>query len=95
MSSALTDRGSTWRWRRIRARILARDGYRCWHCGGIADQVDHLLPRSRGGGDEPSNLVAACQPCNLARRGGGRGSSDLGRHYVSGFPPRSKTSRDW
>ena len=31
---------------------------------GTADTVDHVLPRSRGGGDTWFNLVAACQHCN-------------------------------
>ena len=38
---------------------LALDG--CWH-------VEHQLPRALGGDDSPSNLVAACAPCNLAKR---------------------------
>jgi 5-methylcytosine-specific restriction endonuclease McrA len=44
--------------------VLRRDGHMCAYCGGRADSVDHLLPRSRGGGDTWFNLVAACQPCN-------------------------------
>jgi 5-methylcytosine-specific restriction endonuclease McrA len=44
--------------------VLRRDGYTCLYCGGRADTVDHVLPRSRGGGDNWFNLVAACQPCN-------------------------------
>ncbi len=42
----------------------ARDGYTCTYCRGRADTVDHVLPRSRGGGDTWFNLVAACQLCN-------------------------------
>jgi hypothetical protein len=30
--------------------------------------VEHLLPRSRGGGDAPHNLLPACRACNRARR---------------------------
>jgi 5-methylcytosine-specific restriction endonuclease McrA len=44
--------------------VLSRDGHTCVYCAGPADTVDHLLPRSRGGGDTWFNLVAACQPCN-------------------------------
>jgi 5-methylcytosine-specific restriction endonuclease McrA len=44
--------------------VLRRDRYTCAYCGGRADTVDHVLPRSRGGGDTWFNLVAACQPCN-------------------------------
>jgi hypothetical protein len=40
-------------------RPLTLDG--SWH-------VEHMLPRALGGGDEAANLVAACAPCNLAKR---------------------------
>jgi hypothetical protein len=39
----------------------------CAYCG-TADgpfHRDHVVPRSRGGPDTPSNLVMACAPCNL------------------------------
>ncbi|MDT5188889.1 MAG: hypothetical protein QOI28_1140 [Mycobacterium sp.] len=44
--------------------VLHRDGHTCVYCRGHAATVDHLLPRSRGGGDTWFNLVAACQSCN-------------------------------
>jgi 5-methylcytosine-specific restriction endonuclease McrA len=44
--------------------VLQRDGRTCAYCGGHADSVDHILPRSRGGGDSWINLVAACRLCN-------------------------------
>lgn len=54
--------------RRLRIAILERDGYRCVYCGRSATdvvlEVDHVLPRSRGGTDEPTNLVTGCQDCN-------------------------------
>jgi 5-methylcytosine-specific restriction endonuclease McrA len=51
-----------------RLAILERDGYRCMLCGKPATTVDHILPRSKGGGDEPENLRAACGRCNYGRR---------------------------
>jgi 5-methylcytosine-specific restriction endonuclease McrA len=44
--------------------VLRRDQHIYAYCGGRADTVDHILPRSRGGGDTWFNLVAACQSCN-------------------------------
>jgi 5-methylcytosine-specific restriction endonuclease McrA len=66
--SALTSSGSTTRWRKIRQRVLVRDCYTCQYCSQEADSVDHVIPRSLGGGDEDWNLVASCMKCNLARR---------------------------
>jgi 5-methylcytosine-specific restriction endonuclease McrA len=47
-----------------REGVMRRDGHTCAYCCGRADTVDHVLPRSRGGGDNWFNLVAACQSCN-------------------------------
>ena len=47
-----------------RRTVLQRDNHRCAYCGGGADTVDHVHPRSRGGGHEWTNVVAACVRCN-------------------------------
>ncbi|GAA3795830.1 HNH endonuclease [Cellulomonas soli] len=47
-----------------RRTVLQRDGHRCAYCGGGADTVDHVHPRSRGGRHEWTNVVAACVRCN-------------------------------
>lgn len=58
--------------KRRRFRILKRDGFRCRYCGSAAAdgaelEVDHVHPRSRGGGDDPRNLVTACRQCNRGK----------------------------
>ena len=51
--------------RSLRARIFDRDGRVCAYCGSSEDlSVDHILPRSLGGGDEEENLVTSCSLCN-------------------------------
>src|SRR5262245_26814566 len=63
-----TARGFGYEYQAKRRRILARDGYVCHLCGQHrADSVDHLVPRSRGGTNEDSNLAAAHLSCNSAR----------------------------
>ena len=47
-----------------RTRVLARDGFSCQYCGAMATTLDHITPRSRGGRNEWSNLVASCVQCN-------------------------------
>jgi len=62
--------GSTRRWRRLRALVLARDGHRCATCGRYGNDVDHIVPRCMGGPDVPSNLRVRCAHCN--RTDGGK-----------------------
>jgi 5-methylcytosine-specific restriction endonuclease McrA len=56
----------------IRFAILARDNFRCFYCGVGPDttalEVDHIIPRSRGGGNRPDNLVTCCYRCNAGKR---------------------------
>jgi 5-methylcytosine-specific restriction endonuclease McrA len=47
-----------------RRAVLHRDHHRCAYCGSKADTVDHVVPRSRGGRHEWTNVVAACLRCN-------------------------------
>jgi len=51
-----------------RRAIFARDDHRCQYCGDHADSIDHIMPRSRGGGHTWDNVAAACRPCNLRKR---------------------------
>lgn len=54
--------------KRLRLIVLARDRGICWLCGQPgATTVDHVVPRSRGGSDELTNLAAAHAGCNYAR----------------------------
>lgn len=48
--------------------ILERDGRICRYCGGSANCVDHIIPVSQRGNNHPSNLAAACRPCNSKKK---------------------------
>lgn len=66
-----------------RKAVLARDSWTCQYCGcqrsGLT--VDHVIPRSRGGGSNWENIVAACGPCN--RRKGNRLPREVSMHPAS------------
>lgn len=47
-----------------RRAVFARDDWTCQYCGKTAENVDHVVPRSRGGGHSWENVVAACRRCN-------------------------------
>ena len=58
----------------VREYVLARDHHRCVYCGrsgvgpgGVPLNLDHVVAKSRGGSNRPSNLVASCIPCNQAK----------------------------
>lgn len=54
--------------RRLRFEIYRRDGHTCRYCGAMAPDVkltiDHVIPITLGGTDDPNNLVTACDDCN-------------------------------
>jgi 5-methylcytosine-specific restriction endonuclease McrA len=56
-----------------RRNILARDGHQCQYCGRHFPlhqlSLDHVFPRSRGGGTTWENVVCACLSCNVKKGG--------------------------
>ena len=68
-----------------RRTVLARDNYTCQYCGVQPGKtqltIDHVIPRSKGGGMTWDNVVAACAPCN--RRKGNRLPDDAGMKLLS------------
>lgn len=60
-----------------RALVLDRNGFTCQMCGTVAGEphpydptrktrlhIGHIIDKSKGGSDEPSNLRAICSVCN-------------------------------
>ena len=48
-----------------RRRVLKRDDYTCQYCGSTKNlTIDHVIPKSKGGNNGWTNLVACCQRCN-------------------------------
>lgn len=56
----------------LRYDVLKRAQFHCELCGISADlkalEVDHIVPRNKGGSDDPSNLQALCYSCNAMKR---------------------------
>lgn len=52
-----------------RRNILHRDSYTCQYCGYTGDELtlDHVVPRSRKGGESWENMVTACVRCNVKK----------------------------
>ena len=52
----------------MRAAVLVRDGGRCRRCRrSIKLEMDHIIPVSKGGKTEESNLQILCRRCNRAK----------------------------
>jgi len=67
-----------------RRNIFYRDRNRCQYCGKAFVQrdlnLDHVVPLSRGGRSEWTNVVAACVPCN--GRKGNRFPAEAGMRLI-------------
>ncbi len=73
-----------------RRNILERDRNACQYCNYKGDNLtlDHVIPRSRGGGDSWENLVTACVRCNVKK--GNRTPKEANMELRS--PPRKPYS---
>lgn len=58
------------KWHEIMKIVFKRDNYTCQYCGnkGGILEVDHIVPFSKGGSDELSNLATSCRHCNRQKR---------------------------
>jgi 5-methylcytosine-specific restriction endonuclease McrA len=50
----------------LKEYVLLKWGHACAYCkqAGIPLQVEHIVPKSRGGSDRVTNLTLACEQCN-------------------------------
>ena len=60
-----------------RRNLFARDQNRCQYCGerfpSSELSLDHVVPRSQGGGNSWENIVCACVRCNVKKGGADAG----------------------
>lgn len=74
-----------------RRAVFARDAALCQYCGSAAENLDHVLPRSRGGEHTWENVVAACRTCNA--RKGDRTPGEADMRLLT--PPRAPREAGW
>lgn len=65
-------RGYGARWQKLREIVLSRDKYLCQECKklgrlALASDVDHIIPKSKGGIDEMENLQSLCHRCHSSK----------------------------
>ena len=75
----------------LKYEVLKRARFRCELCGVSADvmalEVDHIIPRNKGGSDDISNLQALCYSCNAMKRD--RDDTDF-RQFRESYQKREK-----
>jgi 5-methylcytosine-specific restriction protein A len=53
---------------KVRLLVYTRDNHACRSCGASADlSIDHVLPISKGGTNDLTNLQTLCRPCNVRK----------------------------
>jgi stalled ribosome alternative rescue factor ArfA len=81
ISGVAYQRGNLWGWE-VRSYVLHKFQHRCAYChtSAVPMELDHVLPKSRGGTDRVSNLVPACHLCNSEK--GNRTAAEWGHPAV-------------
>ena len=66
----------------VREYLLEKFSRKCAYCQAenVPMQIEHIVPRSRGGSNRISNLTLACAPCNLKK--GTRTAEEFGHPGV-------------
>ncbi len=66
----------------VREYLLEKWDHHCAYCGitGVPLEVEHIVPKDRGGGNRVSNLTIACGPCN--REKGNRTATEFGYPHI-------------
>jgi len=66
----------------IREYLLEKWGRKCAYCGksNVPLQVEHIVPKSRGGSKRVSNLTLSCQECNQEK--GDRTAAEFGHPEI-------------
>lgn len=84
----------------IRRHVIERAAGCCEYCRSQSDfatqpfSIEHIFPRSRGGGNEPDNLALACQGCNAHKYTKTEGLDTLTRTPAPLFHPRQQNWED-
>ena len=57
-------------WLTLRDMAFERDGYLCTYCGDESGpfEIDHIIPRIKGGENTLDNVTVACRRCNRSKK---------------------------
>jgi len=78
----------------LRAKVRAQAGNRCGYCLARQEyvpwvlEIEHIVPKSKGGTNDEENLWLACRSCNLFKSDQTHGRDPLTGRRVRLFNPR-------
>jgi 5-methylcytosine-specific restriction endonuclease McrA len=72
----------------VREYLLEKWGRKCAYCGvtDVPLQIEHIVPKSRGGSNRVSNLTISCQDCNQCK--GNQTAAEFGHPAIQGKAKR-------
>lgn len=89
------DADLSYREKALRAAPSNNGWYRCRKCGksfrACDMDADHILPRSRGGGNEKANLQLICKHCNRSK---GADTSDTATDLIKNIAMQEKQQKE-
>lgn len=67
----------------VREYLLEKWGRKCAYCRAkdISLEIEHIIPKSRGGSNRVSNLTLACRPCNQKK--GSQTAAEFGYPHIA------------
>jgi hypothetical protein len=83
----------------LRARVQAAAANRCGYCLTHQSyvpwtlEIEHIIPRSKGGADDETNLWLACRACNLFKSNQTHGTDPATGRRLRLFHPRRQPWR--
>ena len=88
--------GMNWIAKNTRLAIYLRDGMACAYCAATIEDgaqltLDHVKCYSKGGSNDPANLVTCCSKCNSSR---GARSLSVFADAVAGYVGHGTTGAD-
>ena len=80
-----TKRHKSYRWQQFRASLLRREPL-CRYCARPAQEIDHIMPVSRGGAFwDRKNLQPLCRACH-EKKTAAENRAPLPKHCIHGWP---------
>jgi 5-methylcytosine-specific restriction endonuclease McrA len=80
----------------LKARIRKQAGDRCGYCRSLQKyvwgtlEIEHIIPRRKGGNSEEENLWLACRPCNSYKSDQTHSVDPISSSRVPLFNPRKQ-----